>query len=546
MPRPKRTKLNSARNANPPQPAPVVARNSSNLGYIPHADISDDSDGLVFKSKRVLRRKRYPWMPEPEPQLDEDLTMTGGLPIESDAEPHGSVPRSRSPSKGASLSRGGASPRKNKSDAARTTPQSRPRPTSPQAQQVSATPAKSPNVCNIDDYTEDYSLTSINSKSSPPPIHPSSALRKHATPAIETTILSLANFKRRQRQPSILRMVHQATDVEDNDLDDTGDLTFGDLDVDDFNPDDESTPLQLHRKFEQEKDNSRLPGSSSCASSGSRKRKLKSPDMGPPRSSPPYNPPSGSDLERSRASSPLPEAVAESREYPTVAKDPVQAQLLDEINASPRSSSPGSSSDEGIDIRPARRSMKAQRDEEDADAEPDLVKKRPTRAKAKQKPNEFTLSTAKLQAMLPRRKTRLRTTDTPDSDEESEPAVDSDQDELQRPPSRRAPAAAKRAIAKTNNKKKKAPPKPKKAAPAVPSKGGPRGSRTYGRTSSDKENETTLVYDEEAEDDTGTTPVKQPRSAALTAIGKMFEKVDKWELEFETVPAGDRESSSWR
>jgi hypothetical protein len=363
-------------------------------------------------------------------------------------------------------------------------------------------------------------------------------------------------------------MVHQTTDVEDNNLDDTGDLTFGDLDVDDFNPDDESTPLRLHRKLEQEKDSSRLPASSSPASSpalspassGSRKRKLKSPDVLVPRSSPPYNPPSGSDLEESRASSPLPEGVVESRELPLVVEDPIDPQLLSETNAPPRSSSPVLSADESTSIHPAqrqtrqrRRNTKGKRDEAVENAASGSEKKRPTRAKAKTKPKASDLSTAKLQSLLPKRKTRSRTTepdvfDIPPSDEHeaSDMPVDSDQDELQRPPSRRTPAAAKRAIAKTNKKKKRAPPKQKKAEPVVPARTAAQGSRTYGRPSSDKENESTFVYDEEPEDDTETTATTKPSSANLEAIAKKFEEVDQWEMEFESVDVGEGESSPWR
>ncbi|KAK3050643.1 hypothetical protein LTR09_008283 [Extremus antarcticus] len=94
------------------------------------------------------------------------------------------------------------------------------------------------------------------SPSPPPPVQPGSALRSNGTPAVESSILALKNFKRRPRQPSMLQMVQQRTasarpsaahfDAADDedvyDLDDDVD------DVEDFEPDAEGTPLHMSKK----------------------------------------------------------------------------------------------------------------------------------------------------------------------------------------------------------------------------------------------------------------------------------------------------------
>lgn len=88
---------------------------------------------------------------------------------------------------------------------------------------------------------------------------PESVLKSQSTPAAETSVLALKNFKRRPRQPSMLAMVQQraasarpsaahtqqATEIE---RDDSGasDLDDGDED-EEFAPDAEGTPLHLRK-----------------------------------------------------------------------------------------------------------------------------------------------------------------------------------------------------------------------------------------------------------------------------------------------------------
>lgn len=101
---------------------------------------------------------------------------------------------------------------------------------------------------------------------------PGSVLRIQSTPAVETSILALKNFKRRPRQPSMLAMVQQRTvsarpsavhadlAVEDSSIYDL-DLD----DEDDFAPEAEGTPMNAAKKKRK-----------SSASTGSRAKRRKS------------------------------------------------------------------------------------------------------------------------------------------------------------------------------------------------------------------------------------------------------------------------------
>lgn len=82
-------------------------------------------------------------------------------------------------------------------------------------------------------------------------VQPGSVLRPQGTPAVETSILALKNFKRRPRQPSMLQMVQQqrtasarpsAINARSNEDPNVFDLQDAD-DDDDFAPEAEGTPL---------------------------------------------------------------------------------------------------------------------------------------------------------------------------------------------------------------------------------------------------------------------------------------------------------------
>ncbi|KAH7064155.1 hypothetical protein BKA63DRAFT_427930 [Paraphoma chrysanthemicola] len=371
MPRPKRTKITStttrvAKTAPPKETVnPVVSKKAKASNA---ADsFSEDSDGLVTKSRATRPRRRMPREKTPEPVDEADLIMTGALPAAHDV-PLPSL-KNRTPATDASR-RSRAT--KNTRSSARTSSSS------------VVIPAREEEVAEGDSSGfGDLTFSSLGSESPAHGTRPPSAIKVGATPAHENSILALTNFKRRARQPSLLRMVQQTTDLEDNDqsgLDDTDDFDF-----DDFLPQAESTPLNVRTGPEHE---TRNDSGAQISSSGSRgvKRKL-TPTVQVPRSSPPYDPPSGADVEG----------------------------------------------------RPAKNAPRYEESDPE-ETETPAKAKRMTKSKAQQ-----SISTAQLKCLLPRRRNRnLRDRDEFDLESSEMTPVDSDQDELQMPHPRRPKASAGR------------------------------------------------------------------------------------------------------
>ncbi|KAF1960809.1 hypothetical protein CC80DRAFT_465134 [Byssothecium circinans] len=449
MPRPKRAKVASApiRVAKPLKSAPRKQEptKATKPRKIPLTSFSDDSDGLVVKSTRP--QKRMPW--QPEPQKDVDYTMTGALPISSS--------KNRTPARNTSR-------RTRNSTGSVAVSSTRKTPASAAIRQPRSTRAGAPDAPSQEEDSSGFgdhllSFTSLDSDSPAHGTRPPSAIKVGATPAHETSILALTNFKRRPRQHSLLRMVQQTTDVEDNDADD--------FDFDDFLPEAESTPLPNQKGASGEP-----PGNDNgvnVSSSGSRgtKRKL-SPVIQVPRSSPPYE------------------------------SDP--------------------------DVGERDTSPKVANEEESEGEETD----RPKKAKGRHKANSHqAISTAKLQALLPRRRTRM----PQDEDEFDIPSEGSDQDELAQPQRRQTAGARKSTASKVTKK-------PSRAVKKTAAKLSQKNARTYGRRrSSDKENEEALEEDEDDESEIHDTIAVEDSlsSKSLQAIAKKFEEVDDFELEFESV-----------
>ncbi|OAL03454.1 hypothetical protein IQ06DRAFT_269338 [Phaeosphaeriaceae sp. SRC1lsM3a] len=379
MPRPKRTKITSTTTrvakAAPPkvvakQPKTTAKRATAITTKTVEAinSFSDDSDGLVTKSKSTRTQRRMPRQKTPEPVEEADLIMTGVLP----ATGAGSIEATENHTPSSHVSK-------------------RVRSTRTSARQISSSASKpastlSPMGVAQEGDTSGFGDLTLSSFGSESPAHgtrPPSAIKVGATPAHEASILALTNFKRRSRQPSLLRMVQQNTDVEDNadsGLDDTDNFDF-----DDFLPHAESTPLNIRRNAVD--DNDRNDSGTQVSSSGSRgmKRKL-SPVVQVPQSSPPYDPPSGADVEG----------------------------------------------------RPSRKTPKYQESDSE-ETETPAKARRSAKTKAQQK-----ISTVQLKGLLPRRRNRnLRDRDEFDLDSSEATPIDSDQDELQMPnPRVRARATA--------------------------------------------------------------------------------------------------------
>ncbi|KAJ4319119.1 hypothetical protein N0V94_004080 [Neodidymelliopsis sp. IMI 364377] len=528
MPRPARAKIASkattTRVAKPvprKQAVPAAAKRSPKQTRKASAALqsfSDDSDGLVTNT-RAARAKRGAHAQEPSSVAHEaDLEMTGALPTAAEAPK--TISKIRTPmakgTRGTRTTRGSA-----RLSAGKTSP------SVVQAQALSPSQAAINNVPEEGDTSGfgDLTFSSLNSELPAHGTRPPSAVKVGATPAHETSILALTNFKRRARQPSLLRMVQQTTDAEDND--DSTLSNTDNFDFDDFLPQDESTPLNKQRVTTEKEDSG-----AHLSSSGSRGRKRKlTPTVQVPRSSPPFDPPSGADVDSVRSPSPsLPDVLPSREEVVQQTQD--DPEIMSQTLAPPKSSSPVREvSHEPISPQPTRarrrgRPGKRATYNEDSDAEDTETpakQKRNVKAKAQQ-----SMSTAQLKGLLPRRRNLLRARDEYDlTSSEDVTQFDSDQDELQMPArrSRQRPGTGRVVSPKASKKTARG----KKAAASTTAAN--KASRTYSRRIlSDKENDAAV---DDAEETTERSAVEV--SDKLAAIRKKFEEIDEFELEFETV-----------
>ena len=237
-----------------------------------------------------------------------------------------------------------------------------------------------------------------------------------ATPAHARSVLKIGNFKRRAREPSILRTAQKTRQQ----------VNYDDEDEDDFNPEDESTPLHLSKTRN-------LNTSSVPSSSISRKRKLSAGQV--PQSSPTIPSPieveedanvqatgasSGEDAEDELES--CPQGL-----IPSIEPRADSPELLSNIVAPPLSSSSLPSSPEPV--LPVRRAPSrgrqlprgrtpAPRSQESPISSPPSLTHSPNRPSVlaasarprpkRQVPPPSTFSTAQLQALLPRRRRAAR------------------------------------------------------------------------------------------------------------------------------------------
>jgi hypothetical protein len=356
-----------------------------------------------------------------------------------------------------------------------------------------------------------------------------------STPAQTGSAMKFGSFRRRVRQPSILGSAQKRTGFE---IGDEG-----------FNPEDESTPLNLKKQRDAEAEDVEPP------STNTRKRKLA--ELQVPRSSSVRSSETDlyglSDTVPATASQPhdaesTPEE-ASPEATPEAERVSVTPEPLNDTLAPPRSSSPLSSlsspstppRQSAPTRRQAARSYGTSTQDSPISSPPPLThspnfRSRPAakgKAKAKKSEEKKTavLLTAQLQNLLPRRRRRRSDFDLP-SDEED---VDEDGDELSgfgiRGKSRGRTPAATKAKAKTTAKE------------------GTNPKRTYSRRSG-KENEETAhepVHDDAVDEGDSLGPIRDGPEAhsessqelerrlgrELKGLKRKFEVVDRWELEFE-------------
>jgi len=400
------------------------------------------------------------------------------------------------------------------------------------------------------------------------------------TPANVRSALKGGMFRRRARQPSILGTAQKTRQAE---------RSYDLEDEEDFDPEDESTPLNLS------KTRSAGEGSSQSASSAENPRKRKISPIEVTRDSSPLQISDDAEEEPLRSS-----PSARSSPIPSVVDRQQTPELLSETMAPPLSSSPAQASPSpprpshrnNSNSQPPAQSTRRQPSRKTAQPAPDSLPSSPpslthspngpTHAKAapkrqtRQAPDPISFSTAQLQALLPRRRQRTRRNpNDPFAVESSGDEVDvaglgSDDDELSHLTvgtrnTRRTPApAAPRRVTKLKPSRKAADKGKGKASTTAASKHTYGAARSRRDMDSDKENEQQRsgsdaeeeqdVNDslgpmaDDDEDGAGESPENSQELEArvgkeLKVAKRKFEVVDKWELEFEEVTASS--SSPW-
>ena len=226
------------------------------------------------------------------------------------------------------------------------------------------------------------------------------------TPRHQPSMLG-ATFKKRARQPSLLQMLQIQNDPSEN-LDDD--------ELDDFRPDDESTPII--KSISQP--NEQYTSSSSRQTSGSRKRKLATPEIQVLASQtydPPSSPPSPPQQHQEDPYDLPAEEEGEARPEPTLpqprAAQTPQRQIDSDTLAPPQSSSPEKQKPRKVHSKttkaPTRPQPHPRRKKKQNSPAPSPLSSRASTANPS--PVKYTmplkpLTTATLQNLLPRRRAR--------------------------------------------------------------------------------------------------------------------------------------------
>lgn len=340
-----------------------------------------------------------------------------------------------------------------------------------------------------------------------------------------------ATFKKRARQPSLLQMLHTQNDSS-NELDDD--------DLDDFRPDDESTPMIKSMS----QSNVQHISSSSRQTPGSRKRKLATPDiqvpasqpLDPPSSSPPITPQEQEDLYD------LPVEEEEARPEPTLprprsAQTP-QRQIDSDTLAPPRSSSPEKPKARKIRTRTTKAAPRPQQPRrKQFSPAPSPLSSVSTNVSPVKPVSPKPLTTATLQNLLPRRRARPKPRGEYDIPSSSDVELDNtglgeDEDEL-----------SLHATAKMRRKKRNPAVVQKRGGRAKEAALGKRVSRTYTKKATvESENENDDDDGEEVDEDGGIgrsrkkTPALDGRARdEMKRLADKFREVDEFALDFEDM-----------
>lgn len=566
MPRPKRSKVApSAPIALPhlTQPAVVSAAQKQKDIFSPASSgrvttTSDDSDGLVVSQKTGARGKGL---------KGQEYTMSGALAPE-DIGPT----RLKPPSNQTRLA---LSKIAREADYARKVAEAKTKTKRDAAQTGAATePEQIPSSIPTEAVAAPKtSLNSMGKSSAIKGTQVGLGSRISETPRPQPSMLG-ATFKKRARQPSLLQVLQTQNDLSDN-LDDD--------ELDDFHPDDESTPMIKSMS----QSNAQYASSSSRQTSGSRKRKLATPEIQVPASQTrelPSSPPTVPPQEQEDVYD-LP-AEEEARPEPTLpqprrAQTP-QRQIDSDTLAPPQSSSPEKPKARKTHAKPTKSATtrpQQTRRTNPSPAQPSPLSSTTTSTSPASpvKPIPLKpLTTATLQNLLPRRRARpkLRSEyDIPSSSSDDieldTTALGEDEDELSFHATRTMKMRRKKKPIPTSLPTKRAGKKGKgKGKEASERK---RMSRTYTKKTktrtavvssieNENENENENDHDDEPENqnpallplirDGGRS--KTPTLLLLDAkamhemkrLADKFREVDEYTLEFEDLTAGNNSGSS--
>ena len=373
---------------------------------------------------------------------------------------------------------------------------------------------------------------------------PSLAPKSQEPPLTQSSVLGGIHFKKRARQPSLLQLAQAQHD--------TG-ADFDDEDSYDFRPDDESTPLVKSMSQSNE-----FASSSLRHTSGSRKRKLASPEVQVPASQ------SEQDL---RAMSPeheddftLPPDNGEDTPEPTLPRlrrpRTPSPHIFSDTLAPPRSSSsptkqsPQRAPRRGPKPKPKPHATTKSRtrnqhvDPESPAASPQSTATASQASPARKAPPPARpLTTARLQNLLPRRRACPKPQGTYDVPSSSDVELDTtrlgeDEDEL----SFHTTSKARRKRPATGTSKQRAAKGAKEST--LSSSKGNRISRTYARKSiveshSEDDDSGSLVDEEqnpELADKQGAAPVLNEKAKAeMKRLADKFKEVDEYTLDFEDM-----------
>ncbi|KAL9603487.1 MAG: hypothetical protein Q9219_001174 [cf. Caloplaca sp. 3 TL-2023] len=374
--------------------------------------------------------------------------------------------------------------------------------------------------------------------------------KPRTTPSRETSILAVENFKRRPRELSLLQIAQAQHAAEESELDDT---------LDDFNPDDESTPLhQTSTGLQHERSST-----SSSHKSSSRKRKLSTPDVRVPESQPQplptrFSSPASSPSEnlfdilsdKSRSSPALPTISASKSQLATPAAH-------SDTLAPPKSSSPPAPRDRSRQTKPSNRGTqpaikpKAQPTKSKArkalstilpPRSPSPAKSSPTNASTTRSPLQ-PLKTSALQNLLPRRRRvmsrnkennifELNTSSDMDTFNSAE--LEEDEDELSYHAT--AKSSRKPPVEKPKQVKKGKGGATAKGAKLKSKQSEGRASMTYTRKQHNVPDENDDAISSSGEDyDTGTVRMDGKVQEEMKKMAAKFREVDDWGLDFEEV-----------